>query len=1150
MAIPIYSTDLVDINLGTGTWSEPTGATAGGNPTAESDYFIEGTGCISKTFNATGLGGMVYDYGSGVTITSPAASFHWLYFGAPNAINTLVNGGYRIAIGSSTSAYKMWYILGSNTYTYGGWVCVPVDPSIAADATQGSPTSTLQVFGSVVNNSNAVAKGNPYGNDAIRYGRIFQCVNGESGNYATFSGAAAKNDANNATDGYNRWGLFQAVTGGYLMQGLFLMGTATTTVDFRDSNKNISIANTLKVASNFNAFEVRNVSSRVDWTSISVSALGTVSRGDFITTDNADINITSCTFTDMGTFGFQSNSTILSSIFRRCNLVTQNSAVLTDCTFDSTNDSGKALLSNNPQSISSCSFVSSGTKHAIEINTAGTYAFSGNTFLGYGANGTTDAAIYNNSGGSVTLNITNGGDTPTTRNGSGATTTINNSVTLTITVKDESGGNVSGARVAIYKSSDMTELMNITTNGSGVAATTFSYASDTPVIIRVRQSSTGASKYIAVQTSGTITSTGLTTTVTFIADSITVSTYTAGIATDFTVNTTRKTIRHTTGSTIYTINDLYTWLMDYFDDTGLMDDTVPMTAQTPSEYTLVNGWFIDDVSIQYLKSGAIQTSGWTHPTNTTGIRIITLSTITGVDDTDLGAAVAGQTTGDTGILLAYNTALKKLWVRTDGADDDFNNSSENINVNGSLAGAIAGSAAVTGETVYSNIFTLGTLVSGTTLDVYQNDSQITPWWSSEHIDVLVKVKEANVEIDSGNLTILARKYSTLYDHYVIDASTGRNPVPLAAFNDTNNQTAEGTVSGYSDIIVTFGATSQDMGNGSGSRPYDVSINCSGRSLSQVYEYLKYITRTGSSTTLNGVNGEYYQAVGDIRLNYTGESSGPFVQGSSVSSSGGGTGYIVSLIDNGTTGTLVVRNVHGTFVDTNTLTSGTTTATVNGTPETINQSKQSAFGTFAGGKFFGARGVWIYNMLGSDGNNYSLTDSTGTTQNPPSTISITVSSVASGDRVSVFRTTGDNEIIDKSVYTSHASANSSGSGTFTVTSTITADTPSSGTLRVVNRNTSGNIIDEQTYNYTSYSGMVFTLSGTLSQSYNSDDTAYVPYIDTTASSTSVSVLISYSVNRYIVTRVRKKGIIPFTVKGQLTNANLTVTAIRTSDTIVS
>lgn len=617
------------------------------------------------------------------------------------------------------------------------------------------------------------------------------------------------------------------------------------------------------------------------------------------------------------------------------------------------------------------------------------------------------------------------------------------------------------------------------------------------------------------------------------------------IGDDFTIDTTLKTIKHTSGSTVYGVNELYTYLLDYFDEVETIRYDVPMSAQTPVEYSLINGWFIDDPSFQFLSGGAIQTSGHSNI-------IYTLKLQTGADSltaTEIGMTVTGGTSLATGTLLAYDNAAGKWWIRA--VSGTFANN-EVCTVN-SLSGTTLNSAGVlTGLSVWSNTFTLGTLVAGTSLDAYQEDIQIDPWWSSGHIDILVKVRESGVLIDGGNLTILSRLYGTLYDHFVVDASAGRNPVPLASFVDNNNQTASGTVATYSDISLTFGATSQDLGNGNGSRPYDCIVDCAGRSLIQVYEYLKYITRSGSSLSVNGVEGEYYTGVGDLRLNYDNEASGPFVQGERVDGTSGAYGYIVSLIDNGTSGTMVLRNIHGGFPDGMTLSGETSgaTADIDGTPDAITPNKQSPFGTFAGGKFFVARGVWLTNYLGTDANNLVLTDSTNTTQTPPNTVAILVTGVVAGDTVSVFRTTGDNGIVDRSVYTSHASANTAGAGTFTVTATIASDTPTSGTIRVVDRDSAGNFVSESSYNYTSWSGSVFTLSGTLSQTYDSDDTAYVPFIDTTASGTTVSVSVAYASDRYVVTRIRRKGILPFTVNGQLVSTGLTVTAIRTEDSIVN
>lgn len=62
------------------------------------------------------------------------------------------------------------------------------------------------------------------------------------------------------------------------------------------------------------------------------------------------------------------------------------------------------------------------------------------------------------------------------------------------------------------------QIMNELTNASGVATESFNYLVDTSVTIRVRKSSTGTTKYIPVNTTGTILSTGFSLTQTMIVD--------------------------------------------------------------------------------------------------------------------------------------------------------------------------------------------------------------------------------------------------------------------------------------------------------------------------------------------------------------------------------------------------------------------------------------------------------------------------------------------------------------------------------------------------------------------------------------------------------------------------------------------------------
>ena len=58
------------------------------------------------------------------------------------------------------------------------------------------------------------------------------------------------------------------------------------------------------------------------------------------------------------------------------------------------------------------------------------------------------------------------------------------------------------------------------------------------------------------------------------------------------------------------------------------------------------------------------------------------------------------------------------------------------------------------------------------------------------------------------------------------------------------------------------------------------------------------------------------------------------------------------------------------------------------------------------------------------------------------------------------------------------------------------------------------------------------TNTLDRTYDGTDTAYVPFIDQEATGTSVSASVTYEANRYVTTRVRVIGILPFKVKGEI------------------
>lgn len=485
MAAPTYTTDLNTINLAedTGTWSEMADYPGGGTIYSdEQDFLIQGSYCTSQLCTkaaTTDLSSLVVDYGSdlaGSFTNGVTCAFMWHVFLPANAIDTFANGGLRFIVAADVADGNAWKVAGNDfgRNPYGGWQNVAVDPSYTPDYTLGvGHGGVYRWFGSGTNQLRGIGKGAPHGVDAIRYGRGEVIIeHGDAGNgYGTFTGIATQNDSQN-----NRWGLLQAEGVGYLWKGLLSFGNSTNACDFRDSNVSVTIDDTPRTYASFNKIEINNASSRVDWTGVSFTAVNAsqLSIGQLEVVDNADINLDTCTFTDMGAFIFQSNSTVNSTTFRRCGQVTQGGGVFDGGIFEESTASG-SLYVNNLDNIDNCAFYSDGSNHAMELTSAhagNSYTLTGCTYTDYAttSGSTGNECIYNNSGGAVTIYVV-GGDQPSIRNGIGASTSLPSSITLTMTVKDEAGATISGAYAYIDNDDASPYILNTITNSVGVATT-------------------------------------------------------------------------------------------------------------------------------------------------------------------------------------------------------------------------------------------------------------------------------------------------------------------------------------------------------------------------------------------------------------------------------------------------------------------------------------------------------------------------------------------------------------------------------------------------------------------------------------------------------------------------------------------------------
>lgn len=634
----------------------------------------------------------------------------------------------------------------------------------------------------------------------------------------------------------------------------------------------------------------------------------------------------------------------------------------------------------------------------------------------------------------------------------------------------------------------------------------------------------------------------------------------------------RKQIMWTGSATgTRTVNQLYSALQDLFDELTQMDDGVPMSAQTPTEYTIgiidagdKDPWFIDRSTVEHLTGGALKTASWDRATGTnTGILKIVCNN-TSIVSGDIGFDITIG--GNTGTLLDVKGtgAGSILWVRPDDntVTNDFDDAGT-LTCNAHTATWT--STASVGESLWANIYTLGTIESNTHLYISQNGANLTAykdttdWWGDGHIDILVNTKELGIEIDEGYIGVFARQYSKTYSYYTVDLTNGgRNPIPLQTGNDLDNQTGFWTFTGSAgtgtfvvgevitksgtdkkgvitavtgtpgttptityyligDPITNFanadtavtggtsGATvtagtpaaagpaalgtapvithgglsdggSNDIDENGTPENYSITIDCNQNSLANVYQYSKYVTRRGatSTTDTDELQGQFYVG-SDYRLRYSGSITGTFTEGNTCTQAvTGAKGTIVEV--NTTDKIVILRNSRGTFNTANVVTDDTASGsfTPNSEASAVTPIAAAPFGTFAGGKFFCAPGIVLTDYLTSDANNFQLVDDNGTVRLAPTKATITVSNTRLGDKVAVFRLTGSGGDINKAEY--NATVQSQAAITAIMGATITSDSPgksAGGVIRLVD--TSAN--KEYRLRYSSWTGTTFTLAYT-------------------------------------------------------------------------
>ncbi|MHC4237096.1 MAG: hypothetical protein ACYSSM_02400 [Planctomycetota bacterium] len=531
MAVPTYATDLTLIDDAQDVSSySATGGGAGGLAD-ETDYFINNIQCISKAGFTAVQKGIIHDDVSAPSIAAGDAVFIWARQANRNIMETVALDGGAVIMGTSNAVFEGFTVDGSDVEGSEllAWVNYAVDPTQTPSYSSGSPgaPSTWDHFGfEWTIGSSGSLKGNPNGVGISRHGRELQVIDGQAAAYGTFLGAA-----NTDATVTNRWGILTPVAGGYQFHGAFVMGTTATAVDFRDSDRSISVLDDPFLPAGFNEFEIRNASSNVEWTNIIISHLG-INTPSLLTLNVGTFTGELNQFTGFSTTTFASTSSCVNSTWTSSGRINLNEADISGSSILASSvaadegavfDDRTTTAATNISELDNCTF-SQGTAahHAIRFgaNVDDNIVLTGIAFNGF-------AAIEDDNGCALRFDATTGSlncslvgctvdGVPATAlnlfkdDAAGvAVTLVFDVITLEVTVLDATDDTpITTAHVQLLKNSDKSVLLSGAVNGSGVITDTIAYDADTPVIGWAREHNVLGTDYIQQDFSGEYTING------------------------------------------------------------------------------------------------------------------------------------------------------------------------------------------------------------------------------------------------------------------------------------------------------------------------------------------------------------------------------------------------------------------------------------------------------------------------------------------------------------------------------------------------------------------------------------------------------------------------------------------------------------------
>lgn len=145
-----------------------------------------------------------------------------------------------------------------------------------------------------------------------------------------------------------------------------------------------------------------------------------------------------------------------------------------------------------------------------------------------------------------------------------------------------------------------------------------------------------------------------------------------------------------------------------------------------------------------------------------------------------------------------------------------------------------------------NIWTNVKCISGDTftgIQLYYNQTGTpTDFGATGLVNCLLKVKDGGTDINSKAYTVYQRTFQKKYSQFSTTASAGGvDVIPLSISDDPLLTISSTTLSGYTDLSITWGSISRDAGDGAGSKTYGILIATTdaSRTLTEIYNWVQW-----------------------------------------------------------------------------------------------------------------------------------------------------------------------------------------------------------------------------------------------------------------------------------------------------------------------